>query len=73
MAHSGYEAILQAIGKLSLSDQRRLLSYLTVQTHPTGASPRKHSVLELRGLGKQVWAGVDPDEYVHQERSSWDG
>ncbi|MCP4653970.1 MAG: Arc family DNA-binding protein [bacterium] len=30
------------------------------------------SILELRGLGKEVWAGVDPAAHVEQERRSWD-
>jgi hypothetical protein len=30
------------------------------------------SILELRGLGKELWAGVDPVEYVRAERDSWD-
>jgi hypothetical protein len=33
---------------------------------------RKRSLLELRGLGKEVWEGVDPVEYVKQERDSWE-
>ena len=33
-------------------------------------SPR--SLLELRGLGKEIWEGVDPMEYVKQERDSWE-
>lgn len=34
---------------------------------------RQHSILELRGLGKEVWEGIDVDEYLEQERNSWDG
>ena len=30
-----------------------------------------HSILELRGLGKEVWRGVDPDRHVARERRSW--
>jgi len=33
---------------------------------------RKRSLLELRGLGKEIWEGVDPVEYVKQERDSWE-
>ncbi|MBV9880721.1 MAG: Arc family DNA-binding protein [Gemmatirosa sp.] len=35
------------------------------------AEPRP-SILELRGLGKELWEGIDPAEYIEQERSSWD-
>ena len=25
----------------------------------------------LRGLGKEIWAGIDPDEYVRSLRRGW--
>ncbi len=31
-----------------------------------------HSILELRGLGKELWKTVDPAEHVASERDSWD-
>jgi plasmid stability protein len=33
---------------------------------------QKTSILELEGLGKELWEGIDPAEYIEQERSSWD-
>ena len=33
---------------------------------------RKRSLLELRGLGREIWEGVVPAEYVKQERDSWE-
>lgn len=32
-----------------------------------------HSILELKGLGKEIWEGIDAQEYVDQERRSWHG
>lgn len=26
----------------------------------------------LEGLGRDIWAGIDPLEYIRQERASWD-
>jgi plasmid stability protein len=34
--------------------------------------PELGSVLELRGLGRELWAGVDAAEHVEDERRSWD-
>jgi Arc/MetJ-type ribon-helix-helix transcriptional regulator len=31
------------------------------------------SILELQGLGKAIWRGVDAQEYVNRERASWNG
>ena len=30
-------------------------------------------ITDLDGLGKEVWEGIDPDEYLAKERNSWDG
>lgn len=30
------------------------------------------SLLELHGLGKEIWEGIDPDEYVQALRGEWD-
>lgn len=45
----------------------------TAGAHPRQAGQEKHSVLELRGLGKEIWEGIDPQEYVDGERTSWGG
>jgi len=35
-------------------------------------TPKELSILELRGLGKEIWEGVDAAEHVRRERDSWD-
>jgi hypothetical protein len=32
---------------------------------------KKHSVLELQGLGKEFWRSIDVEEYLRKERDSW--
>jgi len=32
----------------------------------------KHTVMELEGLGADIWKGIDAQEYVRKERNSWD-
>ena len=34
-------------------------------------SPPVISILSLRGLGRERWAGVDPAAHVDAERKSW--
>lgn len=29
------------------------------------------SILELKGLGKELWTGIDAARYVQAERASW--
>ena len=38
-----------------------------------GRPVKRHSIMELRGLGKETWQGVDAQEYVDDERNSWHG
>ena len=36
-------------------------------------SEPEHDITELRGLGKEIWEGIDAQEYVNEERLSWGG
>jgi hypothetical protein len=69
---SPYDQAKRSIEALPPADQMRLISELAGRL--SGQLERKHrSLLELRGLGKSIWEGVDVDQYLHQERSSWGG
>ena len=35
-------------------------------------TPEPLSILELQGLGKEHWRGVDAAKHVERERASWD-
>ncbi|MBI3990207.1 MAG: hypothetical protein HY347_11400 [candidate division NC10 bacterium] len=37
-----------------------------------GKLPAGDPILMLSGLGKEIWEGVDPDEYVKELRSGWE-
>jgi len=37
-----------------------------------GGKKVKHSIMELEGLGADIWKSVDAQEYVAKERNSWD-
>ena len=34
--------------------------------------PEPLSILDIQGLGKEHWRGIDAAEHVERERSSWD-
>jgi hypothetical protein len=61
------EQIIEAAGALSLEERARLVLALTEESREP-----KHHITELRGLGKEVWAGIDAQEYVNAERDSWE-
>ena len=57
------EQILAAVSQLTDAERQRLVEALTAPER----MPR-HSIAELRGLGKEIWQGQDAQEYVDQER-----
>jgi len=71
-AHS-YENALQLAAKLSRDEQLRLIQELTAYAGESADSEPEHSIMELRGLGKEIWEEIDAQEYVNQERASWNG
>jgi hypothetical protein len=68
-----YDQAKRSVQALGPADQLRLIAELVgrlsgeLDLHP------RRSLLELQGLGKGIWQGVDVDEYLRRERSSWSG
>jgi hypothetical protein len=71
MSAQAYEEILNRAQKeLNAEEQLKLVNALHKHAASNG---QRHSITELEGLGKHVWEGIDPDEYVRKERDSWNG
>jgi hypothetical protein len=62
------EALIEAAQHLTREEQQKLLDALR-SSQPL-ESP--HRITEMRGLGKDLWRGVDPQDYLNAERDSWD-
>jgi hypothetical protein len=73
MAASTYENALQIAESLTPDEQRRLLRELMTRVAKSSPAEPLHSILEFRGLGKEIWQGIDAQQYVRNERASWDG
>lgn len=67
-----YERLLEEAARLDVADQLLLLEHLAATLRERLADD-KTSITALRGLGKEVWAGVDAQAYVDQERAAWSG
>ena len=68
-----YERVLQLSSQLELPEQLRLLEALSRQVRRQVEGSGAHSIMELEGLlGADIWQGMDAQEYVNQERASWD-
>ena len=71
-----YEGVLNYARRLTDTEQLRLLEDLAAvirQQQTEEAEESLHSLLELEGLGAELWEGIDPQKYIEEERKSWRG
>jgi hypothetical protein len=62
--------ILQQVELLSYEERKELMKHLIDKLD---APPRKSRHLsELRGLGHEIWQGIDAQQYVDELRNEWD-
>ncbi len=67
----------QYVKPMSAVEQLRLVTMITQQLvrepvlTKTVEEP-KHSIMELHGLGAEIWQGIDAQEYVNKLRQEWD-
>ena len=50
----------------------QLLDLLRDELENGDDNGQRHSILELHGLGREIWQGVDGSEYVGKLRDEWD-
>jgi hypothetical protein len=70
MASTSYEHALRVAESLPREEQLLLIQELG--EHMAHAKVTT-SVMELCGLGQEIWQGQDAQEYVNRERASWNG
>jgi hypothetical protein len=74
MASDAYKQVMEQIQQLEPEEQLELIQDIAEslsQRYQLTARPL-HSILELQGLGKELWQGIDVDQYIEEERNSWD-
>lgn len=73
MSAATYASVLHLSDSLSRDEKLRLIRELAIRAEEDSGTSKERSVLELSGLGKEIWNGVDAQEYVSRERASWNG
>lgn len=63
--------ILEQAKSLSIQE-RKELAKLLIDTLDEDTSVSRRRLSELRGLGKEIWQGIDPQAYINQLRDEWD-
>lgn len=74
MAINPEELYRRQLEPLSAADRLKLIALLTqgLMETETKPEPPRRSLMELHGLGKEIWEGIDAQEYVNQLREEWD-
>jgi hypothetical protein len=62
------ENLMEPVERLLLATGRRDACTSVVLC---GDGTRCHSLMELEGLGKEIWAGEDAQAYVNRLRDEW--
>ena len=69
---SGAEVIRKKEGTRACCIHSDFRQAMELVFRPSAISPTRE-ITELQGLGKEIWEGIDPQEYVERERQSWSG
>lgn len=63
---------VKGIRELKPEEQLNLVEIISAQLKKSLVEKKiKHNIMELEGLGADLWKGIDAQEYVRKERDSW--
>ena len=65
-------AIIEEITHLTIEERKHLINVIVDSFTEIPSTKKKRSILELRGLGKEIWQDIDAQDYVNELRDEWD-
>ncbi len=68
-----YQNVLIQAKQLSPGEQLQLLESLAIWVRQELKPAVEKNILDLQGLGKEIWTGLDAQAYINEERDSWNG
>ena len=71
MSTTNLAEVLPLVEKLSPEEKLQLIEHVAHDLRETKAGQVRHW-REFRGLGKEIWEGVDVDRYIDELRNEWD-
>jgi plasmid stability protein len=66
------DALYRKLQARAKRDRRSVAQEVTHLLSAALDEPKPLSILELRGLGKELWREIDAADHVRRERTSWD-
>jgi plasmid stability protein len=64
--------LYEILRQRATEEHRSVAQQVTHLLHQLLTTAPTRSILELRGLGKEIWKGIDAAEHIERERASWD-
>lgn len=65
------DRIYKEISQLTDTEKISLLSKLMLEVFANIKKEQKGNIYDLKGVGKEIWEGMDAQEYVNKERETW--
>ena len=66
------DALYRKLQSQARRERRSVAQEVTKLLSDALESPRRLSILDLKGLGKDRWKKIEATEHVRKERASWD-
>jgi hypothetical protein len=67
-----YDDVVATLPNLDTEEQINLLEALySVLKESVMQKKKEYSLLELEGLGAEIWSKLDVEKYISRERDSW--
>ena len=66
-----YSDYVKGIRYLNVEEQLTLLEIISARLKETIGQKKKSSIMQLEGLGADMWEGIDAHDYIQKERESW--
>lgn len=66
------EIYQQHIKSLPNDEKLRLIAKVSSELAEAKIEKPKRSIMELHGLGAEIWKGIDAQEYVNELRDEWE-
>jgi len=72
MNNTSIGIIYREISQIPNNEKIILLSKLMLEISIDIEKSQKVNIYDIKGVGKEVWEGIDAQEYVNKERASWE-
>ena len=65
------DRIVKEVEGLDYENKINLMARIVSMLKWSPIFEKSHKITDLKGLGKEIWRNVDVEEYIKNERESW--